>query len=239
MTESLWQEYKILQNKIDRIADFRFRIKGWMVTIVIAISFGGYATGRLPYQAYLGLMLIVFMFYAFEQSQKAWHGAFVNRLLVIERQIAFVEADHRRREISVDIVRKMIAPKIGVTIAKQKSEIKNGQFGCLRHFMTDKPHQIFYFFTTLIVFFMGFLSYAYPQKPLINTFNGEKSTQQQDLSLKQFSDDKRHSILKGETVQTGLDSDKMPYVKTVLEPDNPPPIQKGKSEEGVVQNGNE
>ena len=225
MTESLWQEYKILQDKIDRIADFRFRIKGWMVTIVIAISFGGYATGRLPYQAYPSLLLVVFMFYAFEQSQKAWHGAFVSRLLTIEKEIVLVEAEQRRLKNPADIVRRTIAPRIGAAIARQKSALRRGFFGPVSYFMTANPHQIFYFFTFLIVFSMGYLSYAYPQKSSLDGLNEENAVQQQSPCLQQLNQEKSNSISKREARQT------------VPESDNTPPIQKGKSEEGVVQNG--
>jgi len=36
--QRLTDEYKILQDKIDKIGGFRFTIKGWSVTAVIAAS---------------------------------------------------------------------------------------------------------------------------------------------------------------------------------------------------------
>lgn len=42
----LTDEYKLLQDKIDKIGGFRFTIKGWSVTAVIAASAAGSAATR-------------------------------------------------------------------------------------------------------------------------------------------------------------------------------------------------
>jgi hypothetical protein len=67
----LTDEYKILQDKIDKIGGFRFVIKGWSVTAVIAASAAGGATGSLltvvAISAGLALMLFFFFWFEFEQ----------------------------------------------------------------------------------------------------------------------------------------------------------------------------
>jgi hypothetical protein len=67
----LTDEYKILQDKIDKIGGFRFVIKGWSVTAVIAASAAGSATRSLltvlTISAGLALMLLLFFLFEFEQ----------------------------------------------------------------------------------------------------------------------------------------------------------------------------
>jgi hypothetical protein len=72
----LSDEYKILQDKIDKIGSFRFTIKGWSVTAVIAASAAASTTGRLTtsltVSAGLVLMLAFFFWLEFEQVRLSW-----------------------------------------------------------------------------------------------------------------------------------------------------------------------
>ena len=45
---SLSDEYKILQDKIDKIGAFRFTIKGWSVTVIAVSVAAGSAFGNIP-----------------------------------------------------------------------------------------------------------------------------------------------------------------------------------------------
>lgn len=159
--ESAWQEYKVLQDKVDRIADFRFRIKGWMVTIVLAISFGGYATGGLAPIAYVGLAFVVLVFYMFEQSQAAWHNAFIGRLLKLEKEIAFLEARDAMTSPEFGSLRRRIGPALGPAISQEKRRILSIKLiGPSRHFLISHSHGLFYICTLLVVAFMSLLSWC-------------------------------------------------------------------------------
>src|ERR1017187_2044080 len=72
----LSDEYKILQDKIDKIGSFRFTIKGWSVTAVIAASAAASTTGRLTtaltVSVGLVLMLAFFFWLEFEQVRLSW-----------------------------------------------------------------------------------------------------------------------------------------------------------------------
>ena len=46
------EEYKILQDKIDKIGDFRFKIKGWTITLFTGFILGTIAS-PLPRIAFL------------------------------------------------------------------------------------------------------------------------------------------------------------------------------------------
>ena len=64
-------EYKILQDKIDKIGGFRISIKGWSVTVVLAASAAATTTGRLSTVATvsIGLALMLCFFFSFEFDQ--------------------------------------------------------------------------------------------------------------------------------------------------------------------------
>jgi len=57
--DRLMDEYKILQDKIDKIGAFRFTIKGWSITVIIASIFAGSATKTVPRWLW-AISLIVF-----------------------------------------------------------------------------------------------------------------------------------------------------------------------------------
>jgi hypothetical protein len=67
----LTEEYKILQEKSDRIGSFRFTIKGWSITAVIAASAAGAKAGSFPtaFVITVGLIVMLFFFFAFELEQ--------------------------------------------------------------------------------------------------------------------------------------------------------------------------
>jgi hypothetical protein len=76
----LSDEYKMLQDKIDRIGAFRFTIKGWALTAVIGASAA--AGGRsLPTVCtiWLGLLLMLFFFFLLEHEQVRWSRLFGDR----------------------------------------------------------------------------------------------------------------------------------------------------------------
>jgi hypothetical protein len=76
----LSDEYKILQDKIDKIGAFRFTVKGWSITAVIAAAAA--ASGKsLPTVCIIsvGLVLMLVFFFLLEQEQVRWSGIFGNR----------------------------------------------------------------------------------------------------------------------------------------------------------------
>lgn len=78
-------EYKILQDKIDKIGDFRFRIKSWTITLFTGFILGILAT-PLPKIAFLFAFVIVMLFHYFEGYQSIWHKAYSKRIIELENQ---------------------------------------------------------------------------------------------------------------------------------------------------------
>ncbi len=94
MLDSLKDEYKILQDKIDKIGAFRATIKGWSVTAtvgaLIAIASG---KGFSPSISALALDVLLGWFFWFERGQVQLGWLFNGRARDIEIQI-----DKQRRE---------------------------------------------------------------------------------------------------------------------------------------------
>jgi len=95
----LTDEYKILQDKMDKIGAFRFTIKGWSVTAVIAASAAGSAVKNMPIAAVLtisvGLAVMLFFFLFFEFKQVRLSRIFGERARKLEVSFHLMDADAR------------------------------------------------------------------------------------------------------------------------------------------------
>jgi len=81
-------EHKILQDKIDKIGGFRFTIKGWSITAVIAASAVGTKEGLLTgVMISLGLARRLLFFFHFEYEQVKLSRIFGNRARVLEAHL--------------------------------------------------------------------------------------------------------------------------------------------------------
>lgn len=86
LLDQLTSEYRIIQDKIDKIAGFRFTIRGWSVTLVVAFGFGANTLKLPPYwitAAFLPLVAFLLM----ERSQVRNHDTLCMRALRIEKRI--------------------------------------------------------------------------------------------------------------------------------------------------------
>jgi hypothetical protein len=94
----LTDEYKMLQDKIDKIGAFRFTIKGWSVTAVIAASAAsGNAKGLLTVLTIsFGLAVMLIFFFMIELEQVKLSNLFGDRARRLED--AFVRIDGKRRD---------------------------------------------------------------------------------------------------------------------------------------------
>jgi hypothetical protein len=95
----LTDEYKILQDKIDKIGGFRFVIKGWSVTAVIAASAAESATRSLLTVVTIssGLVLMLFFFFLFEFEQVKLSRIFGARARRIEGSFRLMDRGYGSR----------------------------------------------------------------------------------------------------------------------------------------------
>jgi hypothetical protein len=81
----LENEYKILQDKIDKIGAFRFTIKGWSITVILAAAFAGASTVKIPAWLWLvSLLGFLVFFFRFELEQTRLRHKFGQRCILIE-----------------------------------------------------------------------------------------------------------------------------------------------------------
>jgi hypothetical protein len=79
----LWEEFKLVQDKIDRIGDFHFRIRTWAITLVSAMVVGGFAN-KIGWYLYLISCLPVLSFHLIDRAQTGWQSALVGRAATLE-----------------------------------------------------------------------------------------------------------------------------------------------------------
>ena len=48
-----WEEYKMIQDKIDKIGAFRFRLRGWLITLMTAVATAAFSTNKLTYVVFI------------------------------------------------------------------------------------------------------------------------------------------------------------------------------------------
>jgi hypothetical protein len=89
--DKLEGEYKILQDKIDKIGAFRFTIKGWSITVILAAAFASASTVKIPAWLWLvSLLGFLVLFFLFELEQTTLRHKFGQRCILIESAISRV-----------------------------------------------------------------------------------------------------------------------------------------------------
>jgi hypothetical protein len=89
--DKLENEYKILQDKIDKIGAFRFTIKGWSITVILAAVFASASTVNIPAWLWLASLVgFLVLFFLFELEQTTLRHKFGQRCILIESAITRV-----------------------------------------------------------------------------------------------------------------------------------------------------
>jgi hypothetical protein len=124
----LIKEYEIIQGKIDKIGEFKFKIRGWSLTIqsaiIIAILTGEIKEVWLPI---ILLFIIPAIFHFLEYQQENISAALSGRALalekVIDRIIFFPDDSDRKKGVLLKKLNR--SPKIGLTIQKYNKSLRN------------------------------------------------------------------------------------------------------------------
>lgn len=89
IVERLADEYKILQDKFDKIGAFCFTIKGWAITITIGAIFAGATTfDTHPVLAACVLVVALVMFFFIEKKQTDQRRILAGRAREVEKAIS-------------------------------------------------------------------------------------------------------------------------------------------------------
>ena len=125
--DKLENEYKILQDKIDKIGAFRFTIKGWSITVILAAAFASASAVKIPSWLWLvSLFGFLFLFFRFELEQTTLRHTFGQRCILIESAITRVLRTAATRSRGDTIVRAQfvklrLVPGITNHLRKQSS----------------------------------------------------------------------------------------------------------------------
>ena len=119
----LLDEYKILQDKIDKIGAFRFTIKGWSITVLVAVVFAGSATNVKPLWALAVCAIAVLVgLFLYEWQQTILRYCFGQRCVLIEEQITHLLRAAVKRNGSESLASIIVSlqyiPGIGRHVAK-------------------------------------------------------------------------------------------------------------------------
>lgn len=79
-------EFRLIQDKLDHIGDFRFRVRGWVITLVTALFTAG-LTREIPWHVYLLAELPVLGFHFMERAQSIWQSVLVTRASILEEHL--------------------------------------------------------------------------------------------------------------------------------------------------------
>ena len=118
----LLDEYKILQDKIDKIGAFRFTIKGWSITVLVAVVFAGSATNVKPLWALAVCAIAVLVgLFLYEWQQTILRYCFGQRCVLIEEQITHLLRAAVKRNGSESLASSIVSlqyiPGIGRHVA--------------------------------------------------------------------------------------------------------------------------
>jgi hypothetical protein len=188
LEEVLKSEFDLIQTKLDNIGEFKFRVKGWSVTLltgIIVALFSGKVTDAVSgYQVLvLGapILSIIFLFQWLEQQQDKVASGLAKRAVVVERALEVLtipraDDDRKRQAISRGVFKRLaLVPRVAITmrLAAQGSQFK-GMF----HWRTNLFYHIQYFLAISLVFWIFYMGPKTSQQApdfLLNSFdiNGE------------------------------------------------------------------
>jgi hypothetical protein len=87
LIDQLTSEYRIIQDKIDKIGSFYFTVRGWSVTLVIASIFATGSNKTISPFLLFFLLFFVLLFYFIERKQSRLGSLLGKRALQIEKEV--------------------------------------------------------------------------------------------------------------------------------------------------------
>lgn len=170
LINNLQKEYGIIQNKIDKIADFEFKIKGWCITLTTAILLAIFSEKVvLPYNlcAFAFALFLTFLFHYIEQQQSNNKRALSSRALKVEKALnrlifnAEKDGHGKRRRDRQALIELKSTPRLGVEmrIGSQQKDLLE-----LKDFKPNRNNILYYFqyLTIISLLLIFFASNSFP-----------------------------------------------------------------------------
>ena len=155
------EEYKLIQGKFDKIGEFRFKIKEWSVTLVLAFLLGT-RVFQAPAPYLLMLYPVLLLFWLMERRQLSIQNALGKRVNKLEYVIKKCRRDEIRRQPVVlgQTPFRPVSPGIADAIdkgKKRKPDKAHRIRNMVRHaerFVSEHLETTFYSFLGVIVAFV-------------------------------------------------------------------------------------
>lgn len=155
------EEYKVIQSKIDKIGEFKFRIKGWSITLVIGLIASVYAN-KVSADILLVALFLPFPFQCLEIEQDQYTIALGNRAMLLEKimdRLTFVRDESINKKNAIDI--KALAavqgsPRTAVTLRNTSRQ----PFSNFLHTKLPLKSHLFYYFQYLFIIASELLYYS-------------------------------------------------------------------------------
>lgn len=150
LLEGLFEEYRIVQNKIDNIATFELKVRGWCITLESAIIIS-IMSGKIEFVTpLLGvalLVIVVLVFQFLEQEQLETKKVLSKRAIDIEQAIDRLlivkgENYNKRKAINDNVFSKLKGiPRTAIYL---KNFGRNRTFKSFKNMFTWKNHVFYY-----------------------------------------------------------------------------------------------
>lgn len=184
--DGLYEEYNLLQNKIDKIADFELKVRGWCITLESALIAGliseKLSNGSIYYVTCF-LIFIILVFQFLEQEQLETKKILSSRALDVEKAINRLiidkpeESEKKRRAINEGVI-KQLKGTPGTSIALRNNS-RNRTKLAFQNMFTFKNH-IFYYAQYMLIFAVIVIASIH----FLDDMNVSKSTINQALTEK-------------------------------------------------------
>jgi len=147
----LLDEYKILQDKLDKIGEFRFTIKGWSVTVTLAALAA--ATAANAASVALLPLLLAMAFFMLERKQHELSEAYARRAVEIEAAMMRLRSGRGRDLSSIRFI-----PGIGNSL--WRVALRKRRFVSWRKVVKDADYAIYLIQALVIICVAGWIQFV-------------------------------------------------------------------------------
>jgi hypothetical protein len=222
--EAFEKEYRIIQDKLDKIGEFKFKIRGWSISVQAALIIAILTKEAIPTWAPIGLLFFIpLIFHLLERQQEHIGIALMDRAINLEKAIErliFRRNESLRKRASLDstILNEVQgSPRIGVCIRQRRrgllskkiiaEGIKNlksrsGIWNLTRNLARFLKENMFYFFQYALFFLTLIIYHGDPQ--LFKKNSAERQTvhiymsEDSEARDNKFMEDRLNQLLHGD-----------------------------------------
>lgn len=151
-------EYNLIQSKIDGIGEFKFKVRGWLITILSAIL-ATLITDKIPHPFYYFIFIIPLIFHLLEREQAEIQSVLSERARDLEKVITIFRFPKEMSQKKLNVLQRTLlndiesSPRVAILL---HNGARRNIFQLIRgmlNFNTNKLYHILYvlIFVILVV----------------------------------------------------------------------------------------